>query len=65
MAKSNAALKKTYPDLSNLFAAKERSRAERAKEPPEKKFAAVAKLRKINRILKSAKVVKRSNVAKG
>ena len=65
MAKSNAVVKKTYPDLTELFAAKEQARMERAKQSPREKLATVGRLQKINQILKSAKIVKKGGIKKG
>ncbi len=65
MAKSNASLTKTdYPDLSDMFAEKEQSRLERAKESPRNKLIALGQIQELSRILKSAKIVKKGVVGR-
>jgi hypothetical protein len=66
MAKSDAVIKKKeFADLSWLFEAKNEARARRAKQSPSEKFAAVEKLQEINRVFKSAKIIKVGGVKKG
>ncbi len=65
MAKTDAALKKEYPDLTDLFAKKEEARRERARRPLKEKFEMVEKQRKLQVLLKSAKIIKKGGVEKG
>jgi len=65
MAKTPTAVEKKYPDLTQLFAAKEKARRARAKKSPTEKFETVRKLNTVTAILKSAKIVKRSGVKRG
>ena len=64
MAKAQAHIK-SYPDLSRLFAAKEQARRERAQRSPTEKYRMVQQLNEINKLLKSAKIVKRPGVKRG
>ena len=64
MAKTDAVLNKKYPDLSDLFAKKEQARRERARRSPKEKFEMVEKQRELQRVLRSAKVIKKGGVEK-
>ncbi|PYS99595.1 MAG: hypothetical protein DMF63_10950 [Acidobacteria bacterium] len=62
MAKTDSVLKKKYPDLTDFFAQKEKARSERASRSPKEKFELVQKQREIQRILRSAKVIKKGGL---
>jgi hypothetical protein len=61
MAKTDSVLKKN-PDLTELFAKKERARRDRAARSPKEKFELVEKQRKLQSLLKSAKIIKKGAV---
>jgi ribosome assembly protein YihI (activator of Der GTPase) len=58
MAKTDAVLNKKYPDLTELFAKKEQARRERAALSPKEKLEMVEKQRKLQVLLRSAKIIK-------
>ena len=62
MAKSNEPVVKKYPDLSGIFAAREKLRRQRADLPPAEKLRILGELQELDRILKSARVVKKGGV---
>ncbi len=62
MAKTDAVLNKKYPDLTELFAKKEQARRERAARSPKEKFELVEKQRKLQALLRSAKITKKGGV---
>ena len=63
MAKSNKPVVKKYPDVSGIFAAREKLRRQRADEPAAEKLQILGELQKLDRILKSARVVKKGGLA--
>ena len=65
MAKIRKTVEKKYPDLTQLFAAKEEARRKRAKQSPTEKFRAVQKLNELRAVLKTAKIIKRSGGKRG
>lgn len=62
MAKSDAAVTKKYPDLSRMFALRDQLRLARAKGDPVSKLRALGELQELDRILKSAKVIKKGGI---
>lgn len=52
METSQTTVKKKYPDLTGLFAEKEKARIKRAKRPFAEKIATVTRLRDLTRTLK-------------
>ena len=62
MAKSDKPLVKKYPDVSAIFVVREKLRRKRAEEPPSEKLRVLGELQELDRILKSAKVVKKGGV---
>ena len=64
MAKSNESVGKKYPDVSGIFAAKQKLRKRRADESPAEKLRVLGELQELDKILKSAKIVKKGGVQK-
>jgi len=64
MAKSNKSVVKKYPDVSGIFAAREKLRKQRANESPEEKLRVLGELQELDKILKSAKIIKKGGVQK-
>jgi hypothetical protein len=62
MAKSNEPVGKKYPDLSGFFVAREKLKRRRAEESPSEKLRVLGELQELDRILKSARVVKKGGV---
>lgn len=62
MAKSNGPVGKKYPDVSGIFAAREKFRRQRADAPPGEKLRILGELQELDRIRKSARVVKKGGV---
>lgn len=62
MAKSDKPVVKKYPNVSGIFAERERLRRKREAEPPSEKLRVLGELQELDRILKSAKVVKKGGV---
>ncbi|MEO6334223.1 MAG: hypothetical protein ABIO91_04495 [Pyrinomonadaceae bacterium] len=62
MAKSSESLANKYPDVSGIFAAREKLRRQRADESPAEKLRVLVELRELDEILKSARVIKKGGV---
>jgi hypothetical protein len=62
MAKSDEPIVRKYPDVSGIFAAREKLRRQRADETPAEKLRTLGELQELDRILKSAKVIKKGGV---
>jgi hypothetical protein len=62
MGKTDSVPNKKYPDLTDLFAKKEQARRERAARSPKEKFEMFQKQRKLQVLLKSAKLIKKGGV---
>ncbi len=62
MAKSNKSVIKKYPDVSGIFAAREKLRKQRADESPTEKLRVLGELQELDKVLKSARVIKKGGV---
>ncbi len=62
MAKSTEPVITKYPDVSGIFAAREKLRRQRSDMSPAEKLRILGELQELDRILKTAKVVKKGGV---
>ena len=62
MAKSSESVIKKYPDVSSIFARRDRLRRQRADASPAEKLRILGELQELDEILKSAKTVKKGGV---
>jgi len=62
MAESNKFLSRKYPDVSGIFAAREKLRRQRADETPTEKLRVLGELQELDKVLKSARVLKKGGV---
>ena len=62
MAKSPESIVKKYPDVSGIFAAREKLRRLRSDESPAEKLRVLGELQELDKILKSAKIVRKGKV---
>ena len=62
MAKSPESVATKYPNVSGIFAAREELRRRRAEASPTEKLRILGELQEFDKILKSAKVIKKGRV---
>lgn len=62
MGKSSKSVATKYPDVSSIFAAREKVRQRRADESPAEKLRILGEIQELDKILKSARVVKKGGV---
>ncbi|MEP7149371.1 MAG: hypothetical protein ABI857_10855 [Acidobacteriota bacterium] len=62
MAESNKSVNRKYPDVSGIFTAREKLRKQRANESPADKLRVLGELQELDKVLKSARVVKKGSV---
>ena len=62
MAKGSKSVATKYPDVSQIFAAREKLKQRRADASPAEKLRILGELQELDKILKSAKVIKKGEV---
>jgi hypothetical protein len=62
MGKSSKSIATKYPDVSGIFAARQILRQRRANADPAEKLRILGELQELDKILKSARVVKKGGV---